>query len=66
MGDEANIELLNSIGIYHCLKNDVNWIFVIFKGKYVSGDIKIMEPEKCNGYKFFSYNEAINSASISE
>lgn len=66
MGNDANVKLLNSAGIYHCCKNNTNWIFVIFKGKYIDGDINIMEPEKCMGYKFFTYEEAINSNLVSE
>lgn len=66
MGNEANIELLDFSGIYHCYKHNTNWIFVIFKGKYIDGNINIMEPEKCMGYKFFSYEEAMNSNLVSE
>lgn len=66
MGDDANIKLFDSTGIYHCCKNNTNWIFVIFKGKYIDGNINIMEPEKCIGYKFFTYDEAINSKLVSE
>ena len=66
MGNDANIKLFDSTGIYHCCKNNTNWIFVIFKGKYIDGNINIMEPEKCIGYKFFTYDEAINSKLVSE
>ena len=66
MGNDANIKLFDSTGIYHCCKNNTNWIFVIFKGKYIDGNINIMEPEKCMGYKFFTYDEAINSKLVSE
>ena len=66
MGNDDNIKLFDSTGIYHCCKNNTNWIFVIFKGKYIDGNINIMEPEKCMGYKFFTYDEAINSKLVSE
>lgn len=66
MGNEANIESLDFSGIYHCYKHNTNWVFVVFKGKYIDGNINIMEPEKCMGYKFFSYEEAINSNLVSE
>ena len=66
MGNDVNISNLKTEGIYHCEKNNINWVFVIFKGKYIDGDIKIMEPEKCMGYKFFKYNEAINSELVSD
>ncbi len=66
MGNDANIKLSDSTGIYHCFKNNINWIFVIFEGEYIEGNINIMEPEKCMGYKFFTYDEAINSNLVSE
>ena len=66
MGNDANINDSDSTGIYHCFKNNINWIFVIFEGEYIEGNINIMEPEKCMGYKFFTYDEAINSNLVSE
>lgn len=39
---------------------------MVFYGKYISGKIKIMEPDKCMGYKFFDYEEIINSNCVSE
>ena len=66
MGNDAIIESLNFSGIYHCYKHNTNWIFVVFDGKYISGDIQIMEPEKCMGYKFFSHEEAMNSDLVSD
>lgn len=66
-GDDIKLEFnRNSIGIYHCFKNNINWIFIIYQVKYISGDFKIMEPDKCIGYKFFSYEDAINSELVSE
>lgn len=66
MGNEVKIELSDSTDIYHLCKNGTNWVFVIFKGKYIDGKIKIMEPEKCMGYRFFTYEEAITSDLVSE
>lgn len=66
MGNEVKIELLDSTDIYHICKNNTNWVFVIYKGKYIGGKVNIMEPEKCMGYKFFTYEEAINSDLVSE
>ncbi len=45
MGNDVNIELFDSTGIYHCCKNNANWIFVIFKGKYIDGNINIMSQK---------------------
>lgn len=66
MGNEVNVEISNSIGLYHVHKNDINWIFIIFYGKYIDGEIKIMEPDKCLGYKFFTYEESLNSNIVTE
>lgn len=66
MGKEAKIELSDTSNIFHVSKNNTNWIFVIFKGRYLGGAIKIIEPEKCMGYKFFSYNEILNSSLVTE
>lgn len=66
MGNEANVEISNLIGLYHVQKNDTNWLFIIFYGKYIDGKIKIMEPDKCLGYKFFTYEEAQDSNIVTE
>lgn len=66
MGNNANIKLEDTTDLYHICKNDTNWLFIIFRGKYINGDINIMEPEKCMGYKFFTYDEAVNSNMVSE
>ncbi len=60
-GDKINLEFNNSIGIYHCYKNNTNWIFVVYSFKYIDGDIKVMEPDKCKGYRFFKYEEVLKS-----
>lgn len=65
-GEDINLKFSNSIGIYHCHKNNINWIFVIYFVKYINGDIKIMEPDKCMGYRFFSYIDALTSNEVTE
>lgn len=65
-GDNINLKFSDSIGIYHCHKNNINWLFVIYFVKYINGDIKIMEPDKCMGYKFFAYNDALTSDEVTE
>lgn len=66
-GDDIKLEFnVNSIGICHFFKNNVNWIFVIYAAKYINGNIKIMEPDKCLGYKFFTYKEVLNSDLVTE
>ncbi len=65
-GEEINLEFIGSIGIYHCFKNDINWIFVIYFAKYIDGNIKVMEPTKCKSYHFFKYEEAIKSDKVTD
>ena len=65
-GEDANIEIGRSIGIYHCFKNNTNWVFVIYFGKYIDGELKVMEPDKCLGYKFFTKEEALSSDVVTE
>ncbi len=65
-GDEINLSFSDSIGIYHCYKNNINWIFVIYFVKYIDGNFKIMEPLKCTDYRFFEYDEAIKSELVTE
>ena len=65
-GDEINLFFSNSIGIYHCYKNNINWVFVIYFVKYIDGNFKIMEKDKCTDYRFFKYDEAINSELVTE
>ena len=66
MGNEANLEFQDCLGIWHAYKNNINWIFVVYDIKYIDGNIKIMEPEKCMGYKFFSQEELMSSDLVSE
>jgi len=65
-GDEINLEFSDSIGIYHCCKNNINWIFVIYFVKFIGGNIKVMEPDKCMGYHFFRYDEAMESELVTD
>lgn len=66
VGTEMNFTLSDSIGIYHCKKKDTNWIFIIYFGQYIDGKINVMEPTKCQGYKFFTYEEVLNSDLVTE
>lgn len=65
-GDEINLELSDSLGIHHCFKNDINWLFVIYYAKYLGGNIKVMERTKCKGYHFFKYEEVIKSNKVTD
>lgn len=66
IGEDAIINISSSIGIMHIYKRNTNWIFIIYCGKYIKGELKIMEPEKCIGYNFFDYNELISSKLVTE
>ena len=66
MGNDVVIEFFRTSDILHINNNDDDFLFLIFKCKYIKGKINIMEPKKCIGYKFFEYDEAINSDMVSE
>lgn len=66
MGDKVNIILTEPKGIYHICKKDINWVFIIFLGRYNGGEIKVMELDKCLRYKFFEFSEAQNSELVTE
>lgn len=66
VGEEAIIDISSSVGIMHIHKRNINWIFIIYCGKYIKGQLKIMEPEKCIGYNFFDYNELMSSELVTE
>lgn len=61
MGTDVMIENLKIEGLAHFKKREINWLFVIFTGIYKSGKIKVMEQDKCLGYRFFTTEEALNS-----
>ena len=63
-GDNINFNIDNYNAICHIQKNNINWIFIIFFVKYIDGVLEIKEPEKCMGYKFFKYEEVINSSLV--
>lgn len=65
-GDNLDLAINDSIGIYHNYKNGINWIFVIYFIKHLGGDFQVMETDKCVGYKFFKYDDAINSNLVTE
>lgn len=65
-GEEIKIATSDSIGIYHFISNEINWIFVIYHFKYIEGEPKIIEKDKCSGYKFINPKEAIVDEKVSE
>ena len=65
-GEDIHLKFSDSIGIYHCFKNNTNWIFIIYFAKYIKGNIKVMEPTKCKGYHFFKYEEIIKSNEVTD
>lgn len=61
VGDEIKYRVDNFVAA--CLVNkfdsrsnrDVNWLFLLYKCTYISGNLKINEPGKCVGYEFYQY-----------
>ena len=66
MGSSVNIKINDSTGIAYFNLNNTSHIFIIYYGKYIDGKIEIMEPDKCMNYKFFTYEEAINSNMVTK
>lgn len=65
-GDNIIVSVDEAIGIYHRSNKEVNWVFIVYFVRYISGEFKIMEKDKCLGYNFFTYDELMNSKSVSE
>lgn len=63
VGNEANIQIENFVCCFLCCKYDsrskkeVNWLFWVYKCRYIDGNLLFNEPGKCLGYEFYKYNE---------
>lgn len=66
VGNDIQYQIVGSKAIGHWQKKDINWIFIIYSIKYLSGKLQIMEPEKCLGFRFFEKEEALNSKNVTE
>ena len=68
--EETNldIEVINLMGICdHIIKaEDAHWVATNYLCKIKSGKAKIMEPDKCQGYKFCKIDDALNSELVTE
>lgn len=59
VGRKAKIEVEKFVGCFwHCKyeprsKKDVNWLFLVYKCKYIEGSLLYNEPGKCLGYEFY-------------
>lgn len=62
-GEKIIYTIDNFIGAFLIKKHDyrsnkdVNWLFLLYKCTYVSGELKIVEPDKCLGYEFYKYDD---------
>ncbi len=65
-GNNLNINIENILGIYHRENKNKNWVFIVFFVRYISGEFKIMEKDKCLGYKFFTYDELMKSKNVTD
>ena len=65
-GEEIELETSDSIGIFHYESIGYHWIFIIYEFKYLGGEPKIIEKNKCERYDFFEPKEAIESNKVSE
>lgn len=65
-GVDITISVDKAIGIYHRSNKEVNWVFIVYFVRYISGEFKIMEKDKCLSYKFFTYEDLMSSKSVTE
>lgn len=65
-GEDIKLETSDSIGLYHYISKGINWVFIIYKFKYLGGEVKIIEKDKCLGYEFMNPEEAISSNKVSD
>lgn len=65
-GDNLIININDNIGIYHRRNKETNWVFIVFFVRYISGEFKIMEKDKCLEYKFFTYDELMSSNIVTD
>ena len=62
VGELANIEIKDFVGAVFEPKFDirtnktVNWLFCIYNGLYIDGELLINDPGKCLGYEFYNKN----------
>lgn len=62
VGTEAKIYIDEFVGGFLETKMDtrknqvVNWLFLVYKGYYLGGNLQIAEKEKCLGYEFYTYD----------
>ncbi len=66
VGSEVEVKLSEPVGLYHNSKNGIDWLFVVYLGKYIRGEFKVMEPLKCEGYRFFQCEEAMESSMVTK
>lgn len=61
VGDVSEIEITDFIGAFLETKWDTRtnkemiWVFLVYQGDYIRGELQILEPEKCLGYEFYDY-----------
>lgn len=44
-------------------RDKIHFVTFFLVAKYISGDVKLMEPDKCKGWKWMSFEEIKNHAS---
>lgn len=54
VGEEAKFFIDYFLG---CFLDNHKWLFLVYKGHYSEGELKIMEPGKALGYEFFKLQD---------
>lgn len=63
---DINININQNMHLFYVPKVLKTWLFIVFEVTYISGDIKILEPDKCTGYKWFKFNDALSLDLVTE
>ena len=66
VGDEFKVKLIDKNPV--AVTNDIfgkneHWITLYFRAKYISGEPRVMEPDKCLWWKWFYWDNLINNFS---
>lgn len=66
MGSSFEYVISDIMGIYHCKKGNINWLFAVFKARHIRGNPEVMEKDKCSGYRYFTYDELMSSDDVTQ
>ncbi len=51
-----NLKFITTTNDIH-LNEDKHYVTMVMKAEYDSGDVKVMEPDKCEGWDWFAWDD---------